>query len=258
MLTHWESAVLPVQYYLQADNVLIDLNKLIGKELAIQFSGKIFCISCQRATKKSFSQGYCYPCFIKLPACDMCQVRPETCHFDEGTCRDPEWGEKNCFISHTVYLACSPQLKVGITRTRQRMTRWIDQGASYALPLMQVTNRKKAGELEVELKKTHADKTAWQMMLKGLELNIDLEAAKATALLELKQKFEVDIEDVQDPFCFSYPVLEYPKKISSINLEKQTEFAGVLLGIRGQYLIFDSGVINIRKYSGYQIKLQTC
>lgn len=257
MLTQWETATSPVQYYMQADNVLIDLNKLIGKKLSVQFSGKIFCVGCQRLTKKSFSQGYCYPCFIKLPACDMCQVRPETCHFDQGTCREPEWGLKNCFISHTVYLACSPQLKVGMTRSHQRMTRWIDQGASQALPLLQVSSRKQAGNVEVELKKSHADKTAWQMMLKGLDLNIDLLEAKKKALRELNQKFDVEIETVQDPFCFKYPVLEYPQKVTSINLEKQNVFTGDLLGMRGQYLIFDIGVINIRKYSGYQIKLQT-
>jgi hypothetical protein len=52
-----------------------------------------------------------------------------------------------------------------------------------------------------------------------------------------------------------YPVLEYPTKVKSFNLDKSPRAGGTLLGIKGQYLIFDSGVINMRKYGGYQLSL---
>jgi hypothetical protein len=50
-----------------------------------------------------------------------------------------------------------------------------------------------------------------------------------------------------------YPVEQYPEKVKSLNLDKTPSVEGVLLGIKGQYLLLDSGVINIRKYSGYKL-----
>jgi hypothetical protein len=65
-------------------------------------------------------------------------MSPEKCHFDAGTCREPEWGEANCMVDHFVYLANSSSVKVGITRGTQLPTRWLDQGASQALPIFRV------------------------------------------------------------------------------------------------------------------------
>ena len=30
---------------------------------------------------------------------------------------------------------------------------------------------------------------------------------------------------------------------------------GTLMGIKGQYLMFDTGVINVRKFTGYEIEV---
>ena len=54
---------------------------------------------------------------------------------------------------------------------------------------------------------------------------------------------------------FHYPVTEYPEKVKSVNLDKIPEVEGILLGIKAQYWILDCGVINIRKYTGYEVKL---
>lgn len=51
----------------------------------------------------------------------------------------------------------------------------------------------------------------------------------------------------------AYPIDAYPAKITSFNLDKQPLAEGTLLGIKGQYLMFDTGVINIRKYTAYQL-----
>ncbi len=160
----------------------------------------------------------------------------------------------HCMIPHTIYLANSSGLKVGITRSHQRVTRWIDQGAVAAIPLVEVKRRKDAGLIEIELGKTISDKTNWRTMLKGRIEPIDLASAKQKALTALPD--HVAWQPIkQATYCIDYPVLEYPSKVSSHNLDKTPNVAGTLLGMKGQYLILDSGVINIRKFAGYQVSV---
>lgn len=235
------------------------LNPLLGKKLSLEFSGKIHCLNCERKTNKSFAQGYCYPCFKKLAQCDTCIVKPETCHYHLGTCRDPAWGEAHCFKDHTVYLASTTGLKVGITREINMPTRWMDQGAIAALPLLKVTNRLASGLVETTLGQTIKDKTAWQRMLKNDVEDLDL-VAEAKQVLATYQPQLTAINDLQfetlalQPLFFEYPVLEYPTKVKSLNLDKTPKIEGQLLGIKGQYLLLDTGVINLRKYGGYEVR----
>lgn len=242
-----------VQYYLRVGQNEINMNQFIGKKIKFQFTGNIFCSSCNKKTPKSYSQGYCYNCMIKLPQCDSCQMRPETCSYFAGKCRDEKWGEENCMIDHTVYLANSSGLKVGITRKYQQIHRWMDQGAVSAIPLFTVKKRLDAGLLEVELKEKFADKTNWRKMLKGETENIDLRAQKEELVKTFKSKVDFEISN-DDSYNFDFPVDEYPTKISSLSFDKDKIVEGVLKGIKGQYLIFEHGVINIRKFSSYQIK----
>src|SRR5690554_4764181 len=157
----------PVAYTLAVGDARIALNDLMGRKVRIDFEGVIRCIHCDRTTKKSFNQGYCYPCFRKLAACDSCIMSPEKCHYHLGTCREPEWGEANCMVEHVVYLANSSGLKVGITRATQVPTRWIDQGAVTAIPMLRVASRYLSGLVEVACKNHVADRTNWRAMLKG-------------------------------------------------------------------------------------------
>jgi hypothetical protein len=242
----------------------IALNPLIGREITLHFHGKIACKHCGKAIKKSYSQGYCYPCMSKLAQCDMCIMKPETCHFHLGTCREPAWGESNCMVDHYVYLANSSGLKVGITRHTQLPTRWIDQGACQALPIFKVATRLQSGLVETALAEFISDKTNWRAMLKGEPEPIDLKSRAeelipeiSMRLSQLRLKYGSDAieelnEDVQD---IHFPVREYLTKISSFNFDKSPLISGVLLGIKGQYLIFDNGVINMRKFSAYQISI---
>jgi hypothetical protein len=243
-----------VQYSLPLSDKLVHLNPLIGKNVLLEYLGAIHCTHCERKIKKSFNGGYCFPCVRSLACCDICIVKPELCHYEKGTCREPSWGESNCMIDHTIYLANSSGLKVGITRSHQRMTRWIDQGASAAIPIATVKKRLDAGLIEVQLSQVLADKTNWRKMLSGPAEPIDLLKARADALSELKASdiWEPATDDVTN---IEYPVVQYPQKIKSLNLEKTAVIEGKLLGIKGQYLIFDTGVLNVRKYSGYSLKL---
>ena len=255
----------PVSYVLPVGSEAVALNPLLGNRIGIRYAGTIHCVACGRSTAKSFNQGYCYPCFRRLASCDSCIMSPQRCHYHLGTCREPAWGEANCMRSHVVYLANSSGVKVGITRESQVPTRWIDQGAVQALPIARVASRRMSGLVEVIIKEHVSDRTDWRRMLKGEPEAVDLHARREALLErcdpELKSLADehdrVGPEFIADARTsrFSYPVLEYPRKVTAINLEKTPQVEGTLLGIKGQYLILDAGVLNIRKYGGYEVAL---
>ncbi|TVP59616.1 MAG: DUF2797 domain-containing protein [Halomonadaceae bacterium] len=253
-----------VQYHFRVGDQIIGANALIGRHLQLEHLGSIHCRHCGRKTSKSFSQGHCYPCFKKLAACDTCIMSPEKCHYHLGTCREPEWGETHCLRPHWVYLANSSGLKVGITRRTQVPVRWMDQGAIAAIPLFEVSSRRIAGLIENDLRQHVSDRTNWRTMLKGetQELNLNearqtLTAQAADIVADMHRRFGDDsvLALQQEPVTFSYPVTEFPKKITSHNLDKTPSIQGKLLGIKGQYLMLDTGVINLRKFTAYQVRL---
>ncbi len=248
-----------VQYHMPLGEELVHLNPLIGSNLELQFTGTINCIATNKKIKKSYGQGFSFESFLTLPQCDTCIFKPELCHFKEGTCRDEEWGLKHCFKPHVIYLANSSSLKIGITRQTQVPTRWMDQGASFALPLCEVKDRKTAGLIEIQIAKEMSDKTNWRKMLKNDIDNIDLDEVKSEVLTrfsELLSKYDVKVLN-DNIYSFNYPVLDYPDKVKSYNLDKNPLISDKLVGIKGQYLIFEGGVINIRKYQGYELNLKT-
>ncbi|MGR6874618.1 DUF2797 domain-containing protein [Pseudomonas sp. HK3] len=254
------------QYQIRLDDQLIPLNEKLGQPIRIEYLGDIHCQACGRQSKKSFAQGYCYPCFSRLAQCDTCIMSPEKCHFDKGTCREPSWGEEFCMQDHIVYLANSSGIKVGITRHSQIPTRWLDQGAMQAIPIARVATRQLSGLLEVIFKQHVSDKTNWRTLLKQDALDLDL-AAKRDELFEICHE---EIEELQghyglqavqliydaDQHTFKYPVNQYPTKVSSFNLDKDPVAQGTLMGIKGQYLILDTGVINLRKYTSYLVSIE--
>ena len=257
----------PVEYTLPIGESRVPMNALIGQPLNLQYCGEINCVNCGRKTSKSFNQGYCYPCMQSLAECDSCLIKPELCHYHEGTCREPSWGEEHCFQDHFVYLANTSGLKVGITRQTNVPTRWLDQGATQALPIYKVRDRLTSGLVEVILKQHVADKTAWQRMLKGVPEAIDL-AHERDRLQETCQQEITDVlsnhgDDAVQALAndqvidIHYPVTRYPEKVKALNLDKTPEISGNLVGIKGQYLILDTGVLNVRKYSGYKVRLHT-
>ena len=256
-----------VRYTLPVGDDEVDMNALIGEHIQLTHNGRIHCVACGRAIKKSFNQGYCFPCLRSLPECDSCIVKPELCHYAEGTCRDPAWGDAHCMQDHYVYLANSSGLKVGITRGSQIPTRWMDQGAVQAIPVFRVKDRKTSGLVEVAFKNHVADKTNWRAMLKGNADPLDMLARRD----ELMQLADEDVNKIREslgddaiiflneaePVAISYPVQQWPTKVISLNFDKTPEISGQLLGIKGQYLILDSGVLNIRKFGGYALSLST-
>ncbi|MCL1143383.1 DUF2797 domain-containing protein [Shewanella gaetbuli] len=254
-----------VEYQLPVGDQLVPLNPLIGQSFTLTHTGNIFCCSCGKKTKKSYSQGHCYLCMQKLASCDMCIMKPETCHFDQGTCREPEWAQSHCFVPHYVYLSNTSGIKVGITRHNQIPTRWIDQGATQGLPIFKVSTRKLSGLIEIELAKLVNDKTHWQAMLKGHNQDVDLIEQANMLIPQIEQKLQaladeygdIAIERLDENIqAITYPIEMFPTKVKSHNFDKVAEVSGVLQGIKGQYLIFDTGVINIRKFGSYEVEVK--
>lgn len=245
-----------IQYFLELNESVL-MNNLVGQNIRLFWNGQIECGSCGKPTKKSFNQGFCYNCFMKSPDSSECIIRPELCRAHLGEGRDVEWEERNHNQPHVVYLAASDVVKVGVTRSTQIPTRWIDQGAASAIKIAETPNRYIAGILEVALKDYFSDKTNWKRMLKN-------EQDDTIDLVEEKWRLEESLPaDLVEYFSeddtieiFRYPVLQFPVNVKSMTFDKESVIEGKLQGIKGQYLLFDNDrVINLRKHTGYILEI---
>ncbi|WP_457611145.1 DUF2797 domain-containing protein [Lutibacter sp.] len=246
-----------VHYYLDVENNFLNLNQLLNRKIAISFEG-YQCLSCGKE-KKIFRQGLCYDCFYKSAAVGDWVMRPElsTAHLGIED-RDLAYEKQVQLKPHIVYLALSSNVKVGVTRKTQIPTRWIDQGATKAIEIVEVPNRYLAGITEVALKEHVADKTNWQKMLKNEILDLDL--------IEEREKLKAFIPNEAQPYFLEnngrvteikYPVLQYPTKVKSLNLEKTPSYLGKLIGVKGQYLLFEDNIVfNIRNSEGYKVIIE--
>ncbi|WP_411766702.1 DUF2797 domain-containing protein [Winogradskyella sp. A3E31] len=245
----------PIAYYLVFENDFINMNQVIGQTIDLKHIG-YQCLSCD-LNKIIYRQGFCKDCFFDKPVAGDWIMRPElsTAHLDKED-RDLDYEKKVQLQPHIVYLANSSNVKVGVTRKSQVPTRWIDQGAHEALEIVEVPNRYLAGITEVALKDHVADKTNWRKMLQNDIEDLDL--------VEWRNRLKPFIPDeAKDYFIennteteLHFPVSQYPEKPKSLNLKKQESYSGKLVGIKGQYLIFeDQTVFNIRANEGLVVEL---
>jgi len=247
----------PIQYYLVFENSFLNMNQVLNKELEINFEG-YQCLNCNKK-KKIYRQGFCYDCFYSSPAVGDWIMKPElsTAHLGIAD-RDLEYEQQVQLQPHIVYLALSSEVKVGVTRKTQVPTRWIDQGASQAISIVEVPNRYLAGITEVALKNHYTDKTNWRKMVQNDLSHTDLVAER----LKLEKLIPAEVQEFyhlekNDLYQMNFPVLNFPKKVSSLNLDKTPNFQGKLIGIKGQYLIFEDGtVFNVRSFEGYVVRLE--
>lgn len=247
----------PVQYYMVSGSNFLNINQLLEKEIVFEHIG-YQCLNCG-LEKKIFRQGFCYDCFYKSPLAGDWIMKPElsTAHLDIED-RDLTYEKQVQLQPHVVYLALSSELKVGVTRKTQVPYRWIDQGAVQALPIVEVPNRYLAGITEVALKNHFSDKTNFRKMLQNQIPEIDLNYEKTQLGIYLPKEIIPFYENNQSELIkIEYPVLQYPTKVSSLNLEVNPIYQGKLKGIKGQYLIFeDQTVFNVRTYEGYRVSLK--
>lgn len=245
----------PIQYYLVFENDFLNVNQLLDKKVAINFL-RYQCLNCG-LQKKIYRQGYCYNCFYEIPQAADWIINPEMSKAHLGIeDRDLAYEERVQLQPHVVYLANSSSVKVGVTRKSQIPTRWIDQGAHEAIEIVEVPNRYLAGITEVALKEHVSDKTNWRTMLKN--------EIKDENLVEWRNKLKQFIPAEAAEYYLEnnaetnlqFPVLKYPDKPKTLNLEKNPFYEGVLKGIKGQYLIFeDDTVFNIRGNEGYVVSI---
>ena len=245
-----------IEYYLEMDNDFLNLNQLLDRKLKIEFEN-YQCLNCGKQ-KKIFRQGFCYDCFYEQPSAGDWIMKPElsTAHLGIED-RDIAYEKAVQLKPHIVYLALSSEIKVGVTRKSQVPTRWIDQGATKALSILEVPNRYLAGISEVALKNYVSDKTSWQKMLKNEVSSGDLKLKKEELVKHLPLEVHPYILDnSEETLNLNYPVNQYPTKIKSLNIIKNKYYEGILKGVKGQYLIFDDGtVFNVRNNEGLLVSI---
>jgi hypothetical protein len=246
----------PVSYTLTLgteSEAQLPLNPVLGSALEIRFLGRISCQHCGSTTPKSYGDGYCYSCFRRLARCDLCVLSPDRCHYHKGTCREPEWGESFCMQPHIVYLANSSGPKVGITRAGYEIGRWLDQGARQALPILSATTRRDAGVAEVAFAEHLPDRTDWRALVSREATPVDLLKLRD----ELAAKLTVLPEGVrwldEQALSFNYPVIQYGHRLQRLRLDEEPVISGNLIGIKGQFLLFEHGVFNVRQHTSYHV-----
>lgn len=244
-----------LQYMLKADEDFIKMNDVVGQKVKLEFLNQKFCSGCGNEKKELFRMGFCKNCFFTNPRAGESIIRPELSRAHLGeTDRDLEYEKSYQLQPHIVYLANSAGLKVGVTRGVQQNHRWADQGASHALVFAKTTNRYEAGEIEVALKEYVSDKTPWQRMLKNEVPEVDLVSEKENLQEHLPAEWRQFVTKDEAITSLEYPVIEYPAKVKSINLDKNPVLKGTLKGVKGQYLIFEEGrVFNVRSHTGYRV-----
>ncbi len=243
----------PIQYFLVFENDFINFNQALNKKLQLKFI-KFQCLSCGN-DRPIYRQGFCKSCFYETPAAGDWIMKPElsTAHLDKED-RDLEYEKRVQLQPHIVYLANSSNVKVGVTRKAQVPTRWIDQGAHEAIEIVEVPNRYLAGITEVALKDHVADKTNWRKMLTNSLEDVDLVAWREKLKSHIPKEAQEYYINSNTETNLEFPVLQYPEKVQSLNLDKTPTFEGVLKGIKGQYLIFeDNTVFNVRGSEGYYV-----
>lgn len=254
----------PVSYWLEdgapgagPDAARIAVTPLVGRPVEIRFLGHIHCTCCGVEVERAYDNGYCGDCFRTRADADVCMMKPHLCHHGdlENPCRDETFAVERCFQKHFLYASLTSDVKVGITRHTNIPSRWIDQGAVVATTLAALPSRRAVGEVEHALAAEFRDRTHWMKMLREkpdeslLDEAIDaivsrMEALGLPGILAPEQRTRMR---------FDYPLLpDRPHKVRSCSLNKTAVVGGVLLGLKGQYWILDTGVINIRRHSGYE------
>lgn len=249
------------QYLLPLYDVLdyshnVSVNSWIGKNITITYHGQIHCVETGKLIKKTFGEGLSYDAFLRSPLASPSIIRPELSRIHEGIAlRDEAWEREHHLVPHYVYLSKTSHIKVGVTRVGNVPSRWIDQGATEAIVLAETPYRQLAGLIEVALKDTLSDKTSWQAMLKNtIAEDVSLLQKKHEIADVLPQELQDYISDDDKVHHIQFPVEEYPVKVKSVKLDDLTEYTNRLVGIKGQYLIFEQGhVLNIRSHAGYQV-----
>lgn len=252
-----------IRYAMATPEGNIDLQPYIGRVFTLRATGGLTCVHCGKAVRKFYGQGFCFPCLQKAPEAAECIVRPELCRAHLGEGRDPAWEHDHHATEHVVYLSQTSNrtikasgMKVGVTRSSQVPVRWIDQGAVAAVVLARTPYRQLAGLIEVDLKAHLSDRTDRYGMLQHVEPDphdLDRLRSRVAELLD-PALHEWLVKEPSNLETLAYPVLVWPSKMQSVQLAKTPEISGTLVGIKGQYLLWEDGrALNVRNHAGYHV-----
>ena len=253
-----------VRYTLEVGDARIALAPLLGTQLRVESLRRTTCRHCGAVTPQRYGDGYCYRCFSTLARCDLCVVSPDRCHYAEGTCREPEWGQQFCMRPHAVYLANSGGAKVGIARLDNVPGRFIDQGAAEAMVVMTTATRQQAGFVEKAIGRHLSEQSDWRAIAAQTPIEIDLEAllkqlrrAAGAALEELDVRFPHQLKWIARPerLTFRYPTLGGVARLEQLKLDPERALGGALVGVRGPYLLFERGLFNVRAHGGEHVRI---
>lgn len=253
-----------LRYELQGAEILeplppLYLNKYLGKHVRVRFDGVIHCAETGRRVKKTYGDGLSFDAWQKAPQAVESVIRPELSRIHEGIAlRDKEWEIANHLVPHWVYLAQTSTIKVGVTGAHTGAKRWYDQGAIAGTVICEAPYRGLAGEMEVLLKGHFADKSAYRKMLQANVPDIEgLEEAREEAFEILGTAFENYMLFEGKIEVMHYPILSIPNSIQSVRLDKQPFFEGILVGLKGQYLLLEDGLaLNVRSHIGYEVEIE--
>jgi hypothetical protein len=247
---------------LQADYRLIvgdesePLNDKLGFGIRIGYTGVCVCSACGMAVNKLYGGPYCYDCFTSLARCDLCVMSPSRCHFAQGTCREPQWGEAFCMQAHYVYLANSSGAKVGITRKGRERSRWLDQGASQAVAIAETPTRQAAGDLELVLSRVLSDRTDWRRLVRGPVPDIDLVGLVPQLRDRVPANVPADWIRTFTPVDIAYPVRDYAPPRRCKLEQAGAEICDNLVGIKGQFLLLSQGAFNVAEHQGREVEVE--
>jgi hypothetical protein len=253
-----------LQYTLAGADVLnplpaFRLSECIGHHVQLTFSGQIHCAATGKSIRKTYGDGLSYDAWMKAPEAVASVIHPELSRIHEGVAlRDREWEEAHHNVPHWVYLATTSTIKVGVTGAHTGAKRWFDQGAIAGTVLCIAPYRRLAGEMEVLLKEIFPDKSAYRAMILATDPDLDaLQEAREEAFEHLGDAFASYMQFDAGMETFHYPQLTLPKAVRSVRLDKQPRVEGVLVALKGQYAVFDTGeVVNIRSHIGYRVELR--
>lgn len=249
-----------VEYALLLHGRAFPLKDRTGLPLVLRFTGARTCTVCGRRVRKFHGQGTCFPCLRDAPEASPCILRPELCEAHLGGGRDPAWEAQHHLQEHLVYLSYTGAVKVGVTRMTQVPVRWIDQGATWAVPIARVPYRQLAGALECALKLHFSDRTQWKAMLMdpGTDHGREaLEAARMQAIGHVPPELRPYLLPNETVVRLIYPLAGFPPKPVNVQLDKLPEIEGRLMGVKGQYLVWTDGrVLNVRNHSGYHVEVE--
>ncbi len=243
-----------IRYAVDLGDIRVDLNALLDTGIEIEIDGRAICVGCGAPLIKRPSHGHCYECFTKKASMDLCFVAPTRCHFDQGTCREPEWGERVCMQPHAVYLANSGGLKVGITRHHDGVPRWVEQGATAGLVIARASTRHRAGLLEERIGARVNDKSDWRRQVTGGSppLHLAQEAERIRAVVALPDDCVWEANTAHE---IRYPIVRYLRRVVRLRYPDERVVRGRLTGIVGSFLLLDHGAFHIGDHRGFRARL---